>query len=66
MYIKLSISRFYMWRLDLKRLFSRAIDRGVGSENRDLWALKWQRRKRLPFGPKKVEIFRAHPFQLAE
>jgi hypothetical protein len=38
------------------------------------WALKIEtflgpemaRAKRLPFGPKKVEIFRAHPFQCPE
>ncbi len=30
------------------------------------WALKWPRAKRVPFGPKKVEIFRAHPFQWPE
>jgi hypothetical protein len=29
---------------------------GVGTENRNLfWALKWQRAKRVPFGPKKAE-----------
>jgi hypothetical protein len=30
--------------------------KGVDPENRDLfWALKWQRAKRVPFVPKKVE-----------
>ncbi len=27
------------------------------------WALIWQQAKRVPFRPKKVEIFRAYPFK---
>ncbi len=36
---------------------------GVGPENRDFLGPEMVRAKRVPFVPKKVEIFRAHPFQ---
>jgi hypothetical protein len=47
---------------------ARSITRGSGRggpwKSRFFWALKWLRAKRVPFGPKKVEISRGHPFQV--
>ncbi len=41
----------------------RPIGMGGPWKLRLLWALKWQRAKQVPFGPKKVSIFKAQPFQ---
>jgi hypothetical protein len=48
-----------MWATSILR----ATGRGRPWKLRLFWALKWPPVKRVPFGPKKVEIFRAHPFQ---
>jgi hypothetical protein len=44
------------------RSITRAIGRGWALKIETFWALKWQRAKHVLFWPKKVEIFRAHPF----
>jgi hypothetical protein len=67
-YIKLPMYLLYIWRLYLivlrraTSLFG-AMER-VGPENLDFFGPKWHSLCLLPFqGPKKVLIFRAHPFQ---
>jgi hypothetical protein len=39
---------------------------GVGPENGNFLGLEMGQAKRVPFGPKKVSIFMAHPFEWPE
>jgi hypothetical protein len=39
---------------------------GLGRKNRDcFWALKWQRAKKVPFGPQKSRDFQGLPLPMA-